>query len=92
MLREVENIIEYFGRQGLHLACLLAHASGLSGAQTLFTCAARISQGRKSEVSSFVSVGACNIGRPPRRGSIVNDQNLLTPAAIAGQLNEGGPV
>lgn len=31
-----------------------------------------------------MSVGACNIGRPPRRGSIVNDQNLLTPAAMAG--------
>ena len=52
----------------------------------------RVSPGRKTEVSSCVSVGACNIGRPPRRGSIVNDQNLLTPAAIAGQLNEGGPV
>jgi len=29
---------------------------------------------------------------PPRRGSMLNDQNSLTPAAMAAQLNEGGPV
>jgi len=29
---------------------------------------------------------------PPRRGSMMNDQNMLTPAAIAGQVNRGGPI
>ncbi len=53
------------------------------------TSAARISPGTKSEVSSCVSVGAWDIRRPPRRGSMMNDQNMLTPAAIAGQLSEG---
>jgi hypothetical protein len=56
-----------------------------------YISAARISPGRESEVSSCVSVGAWNIRRPPRRGSMMNDQNMLTQPAIAGELNESGP-